>query len=118
MRYVADVASSLPSKAYLPNAGPFAHQVNSQGGGPKDLAYINSQGLGPKYPVFSVFGVSGCCWVFSGKQPGSGPKHPKRQWPPSPFYLALRAIFSALLVPWSAGDLPSYEANAAAACDA
>ena len=46
----------------------------------------------------------GACLV-SVKQPGSEPKFPERQWPPSPFYLALWAIVSVFLVPWSAGFL-------------
>ena len=81
------------------------------------------QGLGPKYSDFSVFGflvVFGCLLINSQ---GSGPKHPKRQLPLSPSYLALRATVSALRVPWSADDpcrhaWRSLQLPASDACDA
>ena len=63
-------------------------------------------GTGTQEPCcFCWFGrCLGVCLV-SVKQPGSGPTYPKRQRPPSPFYLVLWAIVSVFRVPWSAGFL-------------
>ena len=46
--------------------------------------------------AWSLFG----CWLISVKQPGSGPKYPKRQRPPSPFYLAIVPRLSGAMERW------------------
>ena len=48
------------------------------------------QGLEPKYPDVSVCLVVVCSvFWFPLNRPESRPEYPKRQRPPSPFYLAL-----------------------------
>ncbi len=120
---LADLIARLRQlgRAPRPDAGPFAPPPASSGEQPgmrtQRPRIYKQPGTGTQGPCrFCV----GCFWfgwcLVSVKQPGSGPKHPKRQWPPPPFYLALWAILSVFLVPWSAGVLTFHVANACAAC--
>ena len=64
-------------------------------------------GTGTQVPCLFCVGCFwfGFVWFLLNSQGRDPSTVPKRQWPPSPFYLALRAILSAFLVPWSAGVL-------------